>query len=302
MASSKQIKNHIASVQDTRKITRAMHLIASTKLRRAKTELDKTMPYFNALRGELKRVFRSTEGIESPYLQSEEESTLTEGCWGCLVITADKGLAGVYNQNALKAAEAFLLHHSNTRLFVVGDFGRQYFHRRKRAIEEDFLFSAQDPTLERARAIAHRLLRLYDTGRLDRIYIIYSNMGKGLVVESRTTRLLPLHKDHFSAPDFEKEVAEPFEFVPSPQAVLARVVHSYLSGYIYSALVDSFCCEQNERMRAMDSATRNADSLLRELSLQYNSLRQGTITREITEISAGAKTQKKKETQEVPQL
>ncbi len=300
MASTKQIKNHISSVQDTRKITKAMYLIASTKLRKAKAELDKTLPYFSALRGEVKRIFRSVEGSNSPYLQSREESASTEGCWGCLVITADKGLAGAYNHNALKATEAFLKRHPNTRLFVVGEFGRQYFRRRKREIEEDFSFSAQSPTIEGARLMAHSLLRLYDRGELKRIYIVYSNMAKGFVVESRTTRLLPLHKDHFSAPDFEKDVATPFEFLPSPEAVLERVIHSYLSGFIYSALVDSFCCEQNERMSAMDSATRNADKIMDELSIQYNRLRQGAITQEITEIAAGAKAQKNKETKEVP--
>ncbi len=302
MASTKEIKNHIASVQDTRKITHAMYLIASTKLRKAKAELDKTLPYFSALRGEVKRIFRSVEKVESPYLKSEEESTDTSGRWGLLVITADKGLAGAYNHNALKAAERFLERHPDTRLFVVGEFGRQHFRRKGIETEPGFEFSAQSPTIERARMIGHSLLRLYDRGELKRIYIVYSNMGKGLTVESRTTRLLPLHKDHFSAPSFEKEVSEPFEFVPSPEAVLENVIHSYISGFIYSALVDSFCCELNERMNAMDSATRNADKIMDQLSIQYNRLRQGAITQEITEVSAGAKAQKHKETKEVPQL
>ncbi len=290
MPSTKEIKNHISSVQDTRKITNAMYLIASTKLRKAKAELDKTRPYFNALRGEVKRIFRSVEKVESPYLKSENDSS-TNGCWGCLVISADKGLAGSYNHNVLKATEAFLERHSDTRLFVIGEFGRQYFRRRNREIESDFNFSAQNPTKERARIIAEKLLSLYDSGELKRIYIVYSNMSNGLTVESRTTRLLPLHKDHFSAPDFEKEVEQPFEFTPSPEAVLGSIIRSYLSGFIYSALVDSFCCEQNERMSAMDSANRNAEKILDELSVQYNRLRQGAITREITEIAAGAKAQ-----------
>ena len=292
MASIKEIKNHIASVQDTRKITNAMYLISSTKLRKAKEELDKTRPYFSALRGEVKRIFRSVEGTESPYLKVPDDGS-REGCWGLLVITADKGLAGAYNHNTLKNAEAFLSKHPDTRLFVVGEFGRQYFHRKGRRIEEDFLFSAQNPTIDRARMIAHSLLRLYDRGELQRIYIAYSDM-KGLTVDSRITRLLPLHKDHFSAPSFEKEVSEPFEFLPSPEAVLENVIHSYISGFIYSALVDSYCCELNERMRAMDAATRNADSIVDELKIQYNRQRQSAITGEITEVSAGAKAQKHK--------
>ncbi len=300
MASTKEIKNHIASVQDTRKITNAMYLIASTKLRKAKAELDKTLPYFSALRGEVKRIFRSLEGVESHYLLSREGKASDDEVWGCFVITADKGLAGAYNQNAIKAAEALLERHPNTRLFVAGEFGRRYFQRRKQKIELDFNYTAQSPTIERARMIAHSLLRLYDRGELKRIYIVYSNMAKGMVVESRTTRLLPLHKDHFYAPDFEKDVSTPFEFIPSAEVVLESVIHSYLSGFIYSALVDSFCCEQNERMSAMDAANRNAEKIMDELSIQYNRLRQGAITQEITEVSAGAKAQKHKVTKEVP--
>lgn len=292
MASIKEIKNHIASVQDTRKITNAMYLISSTKLRKAKEELDKTRPYFSALRGEVKRIFRSVEGTESPYLKVPGDGS-REGCWGLLVITADKGLAGAYNHNTLKNAEAFLGKHPDSRLFVVGEYGRQHFHRKGIEIEADFLFSAQNPTIDRARMMAHNLLRLYDRGELQRIYIAYSDM-KGLAVDSRITRLLPLHKDHFSAPSFEKEVSEPFEFVPSPEAVLENVIHSYISGFIYSALVDSYCCELNERMRAMDSATKNADSIVDELKMQYNRQRQSAITSEITEVSAGAKAQKHK--------
>ena len=296
MAGTKEIKNHIASVQDTRKITNAMYLIASTKLRKAREELEKTRPYFSALQGEVKRIFRSVESVESRYLISGDESR--EGCWGCLVITADKGLAGAYNSNALKAAEAMLARHPDTRLFVVGEFGRQYFLRKGIKTETNFNYSAQSPSIGRARLMAHRLLQLYDLGELKRIYIVYANMAGSLAVESRTTRLLPLHQDHFGAPDFEKEVSEPFEFHPSPEAVLENVIHSYISGFIYSALVDSFCCEQNERMRAMDSATQNAEKILDELSMQYNRVRQGAITREITEISAGAKARRQNEAKE----
>ena len=296
MAGTKEIKNRISSVQDTRKITNAMYLIASTKLRRAREELEKTRPYFSALQGEIKRVFRTVESVNSPYLADATDTG--EGCWGCLVITADKGLAGAYNSNAIKAAEALLRRHPDTRLFVVGEYGRQYFYRKGIKIENDFVFSAQSPTISRARNIGHILLRLYDRGELKRIYVIYSNMAGSLTVESRRNRLLPLHKDHFSAPEFEKEVSSPFEFVPSPETVLENVIHSYISGFIYAALVDSFCCEQSERMRAMDSASQNAERILDELSMEYNRVRQGAITREITEISAGAKARRQNEAKE----
>jgi len=293
MAGTREIKDRIIGVQDTKKITNAMYLISSTKMRKAKEELDKTRPYFEALRSEMKRVFRSVEAAESRYFYKDGAGRSSEGRWGCLVITADKGLAGSYNHNALRAAEALMERHPDTRLFVVGEFGRQYFRRKNIPMEENFGFSAQSPSLQRARAIATHLLEEYDRDDIKRIYIIYTDMKNALSSQTRTSRLLPLHKDHFFAPDFEEAVEDPFEFLPSPEAVLDIVVPSYLSGYIYSAMVDSFCCEQSERMRAMDSANENAEKLLDELSLQYNRLRQGAITREITEISAGARAQKR---------
>ncbi len=292
MAGIKEIKNHIAGVQDTRKITNAMYLIASTKLRKAKAELDKTRPYFNALKGEVKRLFSCVDKLESPYLKSPKDES-RQGCWGVLVISADKGLAGAYNHNVLKATEALLENHPDSRLFVVGEFGRQYFRRKKMPTEPGFEYSAQNATIERARLIGHTLLRLYDRGELTRIYIVYSDMN-GLTVQSRITRLLPLHKDHFASHEGDHE-GEKFEYVPSAEAVLSNIIHSYISGFIYSAMVDSYCCELNERMRAMDSATSNADRIIDELSMEYNRRRQGAITQEITEVSAGARAQKRKE-------
>ena len=292
MAGVKEIKNRISGVQDTRKITNAMYLIASTKLRKAREELEGTRPYFNALRGEIKRIFRSVESIESRYFFPPHEEFLDDEEWGCLVITADKGLAGSYNHNVLRSCEELLKRHPKTRLYVIGEFGRQYFSRKNIAVEPDFFFSAQDPSIDRARTMASILMDRYDRGEIRKLYIVYTDLENSLSVATKVSRLLPLHKDHFFRPEDEQDVYSPFEFVPSPGAVLDAVVPSYVSGYIYSALVDSFCCEQNERMRAMDSANQNAEKILDKLSIEYNRVRQGAITGEIIEISAGARAQK----------
>ena len=124
MAGTKEIKTHIESVQETRKITNAMYLIASTKLRRARAELDNTRPYFQALRGEIKRIFRTVSDVESPYFYPVGDDSPIKGTYGCLVITADKGLAGAYNQNAIKETLKLLEEHPDTKLFVVGEYGR----------------------------------------------------------------------------------------------------------------------------------------------------------------------------------
>ena len=294
MAGTKEIKDHIDSVQETKKITSAMYLIASTKLRRARQELDNTRPYFEALRGEIKRIFRTANDVDSRYFFPTGDDTPLEGTYGCLVITADKGLAGAYNQNAIRRALELLEQHPDTKLFVVGEYGRRYFAQRQTPIEHSFLYTAQNPTMARAREISALLLDGYDRGELKQIFVVYTDMASAMSFQARSTRLLPFHRTYFAPPDGERAVTEPFEFLPSVTAVLDSMMASYVSGFIYSALIDSFCCEQNARMTAMDSANQNAEGLLGELSLQYNRVRQSGITQEITEISAGAAAQRQK--------
>ena len=291
MAGTKEIKAHIGSIQETRKITSAMYLIASTKLRRARQELDNTRPYFQALRGEIRHIFRAVSDIDSPYFYPAEGETGCNGTYGCLVITADKGLAGSYNQNAIREAMKLLEQHPNTKLFVVGEYGRRFFSHRNIPIEHSFLYTAQNPTMARAREISALLLDRYDHGELQKIFLVYTDMENAASFQARSTRLLPFHRTHFSV-EAEEPITESFEFLPDPRAVLDSMMPSYVSGFIYSALIDSFCCEQNARMAAMDSANQNAEKLLGELSLEFNRVRQSAITQEITEISAGARAQR----------
>ena len=289
MASTSEIRRRIASVRETQKITHAMYLISQAKLRRAKEELERTRPYFNALRTEIKRIFRVDESVESRYFSPEDAADLDQGTYGLLVITADKGLAGAYNQNVIRRAQAMMEQHPDVKLYVVGEYGRRWFQQKHIPIKSSFLYTAQNPTLHRAREISSVLLEGYDTGRLSKIIVIYTDLKNGLEESVKETRLLPLHRHQFGTPDAERAVLRPFEFSPTVSQVLDHVVGSYVSGFIYSALVDSFCSEQSARMAAMDSANRNAQELLDQLSLEYNRARQAAITQEITEVSAGAR-------------
>ena len=290
MASVKEIKARIEGVQETRKITNAMYLVASTKLRHAREALERTRPYFDSMRREVARVFRSAGSEDSRYFSGKNGALPKGGVCGVLVITADKGLAGSYNMNAIRQAEAILKEKPDARLFVVGEFGRRHFRMRKIKTEEDFLYTAQDPTLDRARNICTLLLDLYDQKELNEIVAVYTDMKSSLSSTAQVNRLLPLDWDPFTQSAEEGY----FNFLPGPEAALAAVMRSYISGFLYSAMVDSFCCEQNARVSAMDSAGRNADELLSSLSLQLNRERQSAITQEITEISAGARAQRKK--------
>lgn len=294
MPSAREIRVRMNSIQQTRKITNAMYLISSAKLRKAKQEWDQTRPYFQALKAEVKRIFRTSGHVESRYLYPDEGELPPDGTYGFLVITADKGLAGAYNQNVLKEAHRLMQEHPQTKLFVVGEYGRQYFQRHQVPIERSFLYTAQNPTMQRAREITAELLDRFDKGELQKIFVIYTDMKNSLTENVSATRILPFHRSAFTAPTDEKRITEPFEFFPSVTQVLENIVPSYVSGFIYSALIDSFCSEQSARMNAMNSANDNAEKMLGELALAYNRIRQAAITQEITEVSAGARAQKRK--------
>ena len=298
MASTKEIKDRIESVRQTQKITNAMYLISSTKLRRAREDLAHTRPYFEALQAEIKRIFRTSSDIRSRYFYPPNEDDIKGGPYACLVITADKGLAGAYNQNAVKETMKVLQGHPGCKLFVVGEYGRHYFTQHRIPIEQSFLYTAQNPTLQRAREISAILLDGFNRGQWRKIYIVYTDMASSLAAAAKSTRLLPFHRAHFASAD-EDHASDRFDFMPDMVTVLDNMIESYVSGFIYSALIDSFCSEQQARMTAMDSANRNAEELLAELSLQYNRVRQAAITREITEITAGARAQRKKRRKEV---
>lgn len=295
MANTREIKNRIRSIQDTQKITNAMYMISSNKLRKAKKNLDATRPYFDTLETSIARMLRHMPDAESKYFAKEDGRDHSEKRQGFLVITADKGLAGAYNHNILKMAQQNLDHNKNWELFVVGEFGRQYFNERHIHIDRSFLYTAQNPTMNRARKITYELLDLYESGQLDEIYILYTDMKSSVSYDAKMFRLLPLEKGHFNTEDLQGDIfMGNYEFNPSLEEVLDALIPSYMTGYIYSALVDSFCAEQNARMMAMDAANRNAEEMLHDLTIQFNRVRQAMITQEITEVAAGAKAQRKK--------
>ena len=295
MANLREIKNRISSVKSTQKITNAMYLIASTKLQKARAEQEKAMPYFRLQESEMQRIFRRRNDINSHYFYPETGRKPAES-YAYLVITADKGLAGAYNHNVLSLAEKEMARHKNVHLFVVGEYGRQYFMKRHIPIEQTFLYTAQNPTFRRARKIAEELLYLYNEGVCDEIRVIFSEMGHGgadAVV--RRTQLLPFERGKFGKYEEQTEgYRKEYEFYPNPTAALENIVPSYVAGYIFGALIESFCSEQNARMNAMKSANDNAQELLDDLSVQFNRVRQAAITQEITEVAAGAKAQMKR--------
>ena len=297
MASTKEIKNRIKSVGDTQKITNAMYLISSTKMRKARRDAEETRPYFNLLRSEIRRMFAVGKDFKSRYYDADVDEAKSGGRNGILVITGDKGLAGAYNQNVIKETLALMERSDDYKLYVVGDYGWRYFRSHEADVCEEFAHSMNQPTLAMARDITRELLDEFDENEFDRLYVCYTEYTGGMSAgAARYDRLIPFDKDDFVPEGDETgdDAEAVFEFEPDVNTVLERSMQSYLVGYVYSALVNSYSSEQSARMMAMDAANDNASDLLAELKLEFNHLRQNAITQEITEVSSGARSLKSK--------
>ena len=297
MANIKEIRERISSVNDTRKITNAMYLISSTKLRKAKKILSETEPFFFSTKAMIEKVVKNLpEGTEHIFLESKNDIPETQKKRGYIVLTDDKGLAGAYNHNAIKLAEEALAREKGQyKLFVVGEVGRYHFNSENVDIEEYFSFTSQNPTLHRARKISAEIMDYFYDRKIDEFYIIYT-IVRGNICEAKMEKLLPLD---FLTTLYQKRAPihgnmyEEFLMDPSPEAVLDNIVPNYVTGFIYGAMVESFCSVQQSRMMAMDNANKNAEQMIVDLKKSYNRQRQAMITQEITEVVSGAKALKR---------
>lgn len=289
MASIKEIRTHIKSVEQTLKITNAMYLISSSNLRKARKQLNDVEPYFRKIELTISDILHHSPEIHHPFFDKRPGIPPEKRKTGIVVITADKGLAGAYNHNILKLAEEKMDKKPNFSLFVVGQAGRSYFQERGIPIDVEFLYTAQDPSTHRAREIAELMMDLYLDGQLDEVYILFTKMVNSFQMEPTVHKLLPLDPDVF--PEFEANrdsYNRDVTYVPSVRAVMNRLVPGYIKGDIFGALVESYCSEQNARMTAMKSSSDNARAMLQTLNLSYNRARQSAITQEITEVVGGA--------------
>lgn len=295
MANAREILSRMKSVQDTKKITNAMYLISSTKLKKSRKLLDETEPYFYTLQDVIHRILRHMPEMEHFYFTSGGERKEEDRIKALIVITGDKGLAGSYNHNVLKIAHEWMNESKNHRLYVVGEMGRHYFGSKHIRVEEQFHYTVQNPTMHRARMIASTVLEEYQNENLDEVWILFTQMINSMRMEAQLEQLLPLKREDFSGIVIPADIIqEEIQMFPSPEAVLENVVPNYITGFVFGALVESFCSEQNARMMAMQSASDNANTILNDLTIEYNRVRQAAITQEITEVISGAKAQRKK--------
>ena len=293
MGNMREIRDRIKSIHDIMKITNAMYLISSSKLKKARKDLSATQPYFDRLVYAMRSILsRAPEDIDMRYFDRREQIKPEDRKVGYLVITADKGMCGAYNHNIIRLTEQKMADTKHAQLYVMGQVGRMYFQRRACAdeldVDTEFIYTTQNPTLYRARNIAEQMLKEFEKKQLDDVYIIYTKMLSSLVFEPKIMQLLPLDAAHFVQTEGEITRHHEAEFFPDPNTVMEHLTPNFMKGMIYGAMVESFCSEQQARMTAMDSATTSAKDMLQTLSLQYNRARQAAITQEITEVVGGA--------------
>lgn len=283
--SMREIKREIKSKQNTRQITKAMEMVAASKLRKAQEAAVAARPYADKLLEVVSNIAAGTKGVRHPMLEARPIKKTAY-----LVITSDRGLAGGYNANLLRQLTLTIKdrHKSSDEyvIFVIGRKGRDYFRRRNMPIIEEVIGLADAPTFGDIKSIAASAVSKFADGAYDELYIYFNKFVNALTQIPTETRLLPL--ENLSE---GKQAVSSYEYEPSAEGVLEVLLPKYAETLIYSAVLDGKASEQGARMTAMGSATKNATKMINSLTLTYNRARQAAITQEITEIVAGANAQ-----------
>lgn len=277
--STKEIKNRIRSMEATRQITKAMEMVASSKLRRAQEQVLSSRPYFEALYATIHNIVDTNADFSSPYLCQRPGNR-------CLyvVIAGDRGLAGGYNSNVMKLVLSEAAG-KDTTVLPVGKKTADFFSTRKIPILSMGVEEAAAVTLGDCYTVAKQLSKLFLEGAFDQIYVVYTNFVSVLSQTPAALQLLPLIRQ----PAGRKETATgDIVYEPDSTQVFETIIPEYLGGVLYGALCESRAAEHAARRTAMDSATQNADEMIGQLSLEFNRARQAAITQEITEIVAGS--------------
>ena len=277
--SMKDIKLRIRSMESTKQITKAMEMVAASKLRRAQDNVTRSRPYFETIYGTMCEIAGSSGSFTSPYLESRE---VRKSCY--VVIAGDRGLAGGYNHNVLKLAEAEMAGHDVT-VAPIGKKSVENFRAHGYPILTDAYSQAGSMSVSDCFTLARDLCGRFLSGQFDEVRIIYTGFVSILTQQPTVMTVLPLHP----AGETEKDASETL-YEPDSETLFAAIVPEYLGGLLYGALCESVASEQGARRTAMDSATKNAEEMIGDLSLKYNRARQGAITQEITEIVAGSNT------------
>ena len=279
MASMKDIKRRKGSIQSTQQITKAMKLVSTVKLQKARAHAEETNPYFNYMYHTVTSMLARTGKINHPYLVAGASKKKA-----IVVITSNRGLAGGYNSNVIKLITGGDIPKDDIVIYAIGVKGRDALERRGYEVKLDASEVMESPSYEDAAAISGRILEDFAKGEIGEIYLAYTHFKNTVVHEPKMMKLLPV--------EFEDAKVEAsgvlMNYEPNEQEALNRIIPKYVTSLFYGALVEAVASENGARMQAMDSATSNAEDMIDDLTLKYNRARQGSITQELTEIIAGA--------------
>lgn len=283
MASMRDIKRRKGSIQSTQQITKAMKLVSTVKLQKARTRAEQTNPYTNYMYQTVTSMLAKSGSVDHPYLKANASTKKA-----VVVITSNRGLAGGYNSNVVKLVtecEDFVK--EDLDIYAIGNKGKEALERKGYRIKEDAADIIESPSYADAAALCQKVLDAYTAGEIGEIYLAYTHFKNTVSHEPTLIKLLPVEFDE----DEIKEASDTtllMNYEPSEEEALDMIIPKYVTSLFYGALVEAVASENGARMQAMDSATSNADELISDLTLKYNRARQGSITQELTEIIAGA--------------
>lgn len=290
MASMRDIKRRKDSIQSTGQITKAMKLVATVKLQKAKSRAEESKPYFNYMYDTVTSMLEKSGNISHPYLQAGESRKK-----GFIVITSNRGLAGGYNSNLVKMITKGDFKKEDCVIYAVGRKGRETLERLGYEIKADYSEVINEPLYKDAQEIGRAVLDAFTNNEIGEIYLVYTVFKNTVSQVPTCIKLLPVSKDDLvkekDGNSQEKASVDDLtlmNYEPEAEEALNTIIPKYINSLIYGALVESVASENGARMQAMDSATNNAEDMISDLSLKYNRARQGAITQELTEIIAGA--------------
>ena len=283
MASMRDIKRRKSSIQSTQQITKAMKLVSTVKLQKAKNRAEQTDPYFNYMYKTVSSMLARSGNIDHPYLTAGDSKKKA-----VVVITSNRGLAGGYNSNIVKLITGGDFNKEDLDIYAVGGKGAEALERRGYHIADLQTEMMEAPTYPDAASLCNRVLDAFTSGEVGEIYLAYTHFKNTVSQEAKLIKLLPVEIE----PDSEENQAADsnilMNYEPNEEEALDMIIPKYVTSLFYGALVEAVASENGARMQAMDSATSNAEEMISDLSLKYNRARQGSITQELTEIIAGA--------------
>ena len=282
MASMRDIKRRKSSITSTQQITKAMKLVSTVKLQKARAHAEATDPYFNYMYRTVSSMLAKSCNLEHPYLKAGDSPRKA-----VVVLTSNRGLAGGYNSNIVKLITHGDFKKEELDIYAVGAKGEELLTSKGYHIVESASEMMEDPTYEDAAALCKRVLKAFTDGQVGEIYLAYTHFKNTVTQEAKLIKLLPVELDESGA-DEKEDSNILMNFEPNPEEALELIIPKYVTSLFYGALVESFASENGARMQAMDSATSNAEDMISDLTLKYNRARQGSITQELTEIIAGA--------------